>query len=160
LISEPAALQLQQLGQHIRAHRKQLRVSASMAAQAAGLSRVTLHRIEQGAASVTMGAYLNVMAVLGLRVTLSSPSNDALPPRAASKTAATLVPEETIRLADYPQLQALAWQLEGQTTLSPDEALGLYERNWRHLPPDGWTVHEQALLDRLIRTVGKGQLLV
>ncbi len=35
------------LGAGIRARRKQLRVSATAAAEAAGLSRVTLHRIER-----------------------------------------------------------------------------------------------------------------
>jgi len=35
--------------------RKALRVSATVAAEAAGMSRVTLHRIEKGEPSVTMG---------------------------------------------------------------------------------------------------------
>jgi transcriptional regulator with XRE-family HTH domain len=54
------------LGQQIRTHRKALRVNATTTAQAAGMSRVTLYRIESGEPSVTMGAYLNAMAVLGL----------------------------------------------------------------------------------------------
>ena len=51
-----AAEKLALLGQQIRAHRKSLRVSATATAEAAGMSRVTLHRIERGEPSVTMGA--------------------------------------------------------------------------------------------------------
>ena len=54
------------IGKHIRAHRKSLRVSATTAAQAAGMSRVTWYRLEKGEPSVTMGAYLSAMNVLGL----------------------------------------------------------------------------------------------
>jgi transcriptional regulator with XRE-family HTH domain len=36
---------------------KALKVSATTAAEAAGMSRMTLHRIERGEPSVTMGAY-------------------------------------------------------------------------------------------------------
>lgn len=66
LIASTAAKKLDALGQQIRAHRKSLRISATTAAEAAGMSRVTLHRIENGEPSVTMGAYLNAMAALGL----------------------------------------------------------------------------------------------
>ena len=58
--------QLIALGQQIRAHRKALRISATTAAEAAGMSRVTLHRIEKGEPAVTMGAYVNAMVALGL----------------------------------------------------------------------------------------------
>ena len=50
------------LGQKIRSQRKALRITATATAEAAGMSRVTLHRIEQGEASVTIGAYLNAIA--------------------------------------------------------------------------------------------------
>jgi hypothetical protein len=46
-----------------------------------------------------------------------------------------------LRLADYPQLKQLAWQVQGMDELTPREALGIYERNWRH-------VDEAALLPR------------
>lgn len=38
-----------------------------------------------------------------------------------------------IRLADFPQLAALAWQVRGVTEVSPREAFDIYERNNRHL---------------------------
>ena len=49
------AARLASLGQRIRARRKQHKVTATTAAEAAGMSRVTLHRIERGEPSVTMG---------------------------------------------------------------------------------------------------------
>ena len=47
------------LGLAIRVRRKALGVNATTAAQAAGLSRVTLHRIERGEPAVTMGAWMS-----------------------------------------------------------------------------------------------------
>jgi transcriptional regulator with XRE-family HTH domain len=54
------------LGQQIRAYRKGLKLSATTVAQAAGMSRITLHRIEAGEPAVTMGAYFNAMTALGI----------------------------------------------------------------------------------------------
>ena len=58
--SPPSAAQtlseLKALGAQLRAQRKALKVNATVAAEAAGISRVTLHRIEKGEPSVTMGA--------------------------------------------------------------------------------------------------------
>src|SRR4051812_32856929 len=104
-----AATRLDALGARIRGHRKALRVSASAAAEAAGMSRVTLHRIEQGEPSVTMGAYMNALAVLGL-------SLDVLPP-AAQVAAAQPGPVDAdglparIRTQDHAQLKLLAWHV-------------------------------------------------
>ncbi len=58
--------QLAALGALVRARRKALKVSATALAEVAGMSRVSVHRIEQGEPSVTMGAYLNVLAALGM----------------------------------------------------------------------------------------------
>ena len=46
-VATVAAAHLAQLGQQIRAQRKALRINATVAAEAAGMSRVTLHRIEK-----------------------------------------------------------------------------------------------------------------
>ena len=67
------AEQLSALGAGIRAQRKALRVSATALAEASGMSRVSVHRIEQGEPSVTMGAYLNVLAALGMAFLATKP---------------------------------------------------------------------------------------
>jgi transcriptional regulator with XRE-family HTH domain len=83
-----AAEELARLGERLRRHRKQQGVSAVAAAEAAGMSRVTLHRIERGEPSVTIGAWLAVAQALGLRLDLQD----------------SLAPEAT---ADSPQLKKL-----------------------------------------------------
>jgi transcriptional regulator with XRE-family HTH domain len=142
--------QLASLGRQLRAHRKGRKVSAVVAAEAAGLSRATLHRIENGEPGVTMGAWLGVAAALGLRLDLVDPQ--ALPP-------AAVLPER-LRLDQYPQLRQLAWHLHGVDDVTPAEALSLYERNWRHVDVAALSPSERELIDTLGRTVGKGRLLV
>lgn len=132
------------LGQKIRAQRKALGISAVTAAQAAGMSRVTWHRIEKGEPSVTMGAYLNAAAALGLRVDVALPTN----PEVAQGGTKGWIPAR-VRLADYPQLKQLAWQVQGVTELTPVEALSIYERNARHLDVASIDAHEQDLIDAL-----------
>ena len=118
------------------------------------MSRVTLHRIERGEPSVTMGAYLNAAAALGLELGVV----DARP-RPPSNSAQTSVPTH-IRLADYPQLERLAWQFQGASEVTPAEALGLYERNWRHIEQDALAPHERALIQQLVASRGGSRLLV
>lgn len=139
---------LRNLGRELRAHRKKLKVSAVVAAEAAGMSRVTLHRIERGEPSVAMGAYFSAMFALGLRFQLSDPTQSV--PTLASK----------IRLADYPQLKALAWQLKDTVELSPKEAFDLYERNWRHVDLKTMSSKEREFLETLLVTYGRGRILV
>jgi len=145
LTPEQCAAQLQALGAQIRAQRKALRLSATVTAEAAGLSRVTLHRIEKGEPSVTMGAWCNAMATLSMGL-------QAVPGAASG---AKPTPDRTgwiparVPLADYPQLRALAWQVHGTDTLTPTEALGIYERNARHLDMQAMSDDEQALLQAL-----------
>jgi transcriptional regulator with XRE-family HTH domain len=145
--------QLQALGLAVRAHRQQLKVSATSAAEAAGLSRVTLHRIERGEPSVTMGAYFSVIAALGLKIELSEPT-------AAKAIGAEAGLPASVRLADYPQLQRLAWQRPGVAEVSAAEALSLYERNWRHMDPASLEPAERALVQALANRLGGGRLLV
>ncbi|MDB5828119.1 MAG: transcriptional regulator, family [Variovorax sp.] len=145
------------LGSCIRQRRKALRVSATTAAEAAGMSRVTLHRIERGEASVTMGAYANAMAALGVQIrVVDLPAAVSAPLEKVQAHAAPL----RIALADYPQLKQLAWMLPGAAELTAEEAFGLYERNWRHIDDKQIDDHERALIDTLTRTLGQGQLLV
>lgn len=146
-------LRLKTLGEAIRAHRERLKVSATVAAEAAGMSRVTLHRIERGEPSVTMGAYLGAIDALGLQLELREPQE-----RPATTHAAGL--PERVRLADFPQLRRLAWQLHDVDELSPAEALNLYERNWRHIDRSSMVPAEGALLELLVEHLGGGRLLV
>ena len=138
-----------ELGERLRAQRKRLRVSAESAARAANMSRQTLHRIERGEPSVTMGAYVNALRALGLELQVTGA---ALPPEAGAEA-------RLIRLADYPQLALLAWHRQGHLLTEP-EALALYERNWRHVDASSLEPAERALIARLVQRHGKGALLV
>jgi transcriptional regulator with XRE-family HTH domain len=151
------ATKLVALGERIRERRKALKVSGVDAAEAAGMSRVTLQRIERGEPSVTMGAYIGAATAVGLELELVDPRE-----RAAGKGTARGKPPfpARIRLADYPQLKKLAWQLHGVATLKPEDALGLYERNWRHVDTAALEPAERALVDALARHLGGGRLLV
>ena len=120
---------LRELGSKIREYRKRMKISALAAAEASEISRITLYRIELGEPSVTMGAYLNVIHSLGLKLELSDTTYAAK--RLPNKPAQPM--PKNIRIADYKQLKKLAWQLKGTQELSAEEALNLYERNWRHI---------------------------
>lgn len=146
--------QLIALGQQIRAHRKSLRISATTAAEAAGMSRVTLHRIEKGEPAVTMGAYVNVLAALGLNFGLVAPVECVKPHHEVNMNG--WIPAR-IRLGDYPELKQIAWQVQGSETLSPTEAWDIYERNWRHLDELALTAHERQLIDALCLAFGGGK---
>ena len=137
--------QLALLGGEIRTHRKALRVSATVLAESAGMSRVTVHRIEKGEPSVTMGAYLNVLAALGMTFT-AQPKTEPTSSSAGDKVG--WLPAR-VCLADYPQLRQLAWQIRVTENLTPREALGIYERNERHLDWATLLPHERNLIDAL-----------
>lgn len=146
--ANPSAVaeQLAALGARIRAQRKALRVSATALAEAAGMSRVSVHRIEQGEPSVTMGAYLNVLAALGMTFSATAMGDERSETTADDK--AGWLPAR-IRLADYPALKQLAWQVQGTDELTPREALGIYERNWRHVDEAALLPRERNLIDAL-----------
>lgn len=149
LLSSTTLALLASMGQKIRAQRRTLGISAVTAAQAANMSRVTWHRIENGEPSVTIGAYLNAMSGLGLRVEV------ALQGSVSAQQADTKgwIPAR-VRLSDYPQLKQLAWQVQGTDVLTPAEALSIYERNARHLDIAGMDAHEQDLLAALRLAIG------
>jgi len=154
-ITDAVGEKLRELGERIHAHRKALRISAVSTAEAAGMSRVTLHRIEQGEPSVTMGAYLNAMAVLGLDFGIAGPSG----PGAAvgDRERRGWIPA-CIRLEDYPQLRQLAWQIHGTDALTPARALRIYERNWRHLDLHTLDARERNLVEALGLGGGSGDV--
>lgn len=62
-----------------------------------------------------------------------------------------------VRLADYAQLQDLAWNRVDDYIPAP-EALALYERNWRLVDPDTLEPAERELIERLKAEFGNGEL--
>lgn len=141
-----SAAALKQLGHELRAHRKALGISAAATAEAAGVSRVTLHRIEKGEPSVSIGAWFNVATVLGLK------PGGLLEAEAADPKGWIPV---RIPLDRYPQLRALAWHVQGADSLSPVEALAIYERNARHLEKGQLSPAERDLIEALRAGLGK-----
>lgn len=133
------------LGRQIQARRKQLGITAVAAAESAGISRVTWHRVEKGEASVAVSAYANAVHVLGMTWELdagdSRPDSDA-PAREGWLPA-------RIAVIDYPELRKLAWQVSEGELLSPREALTIYERNSRHIDDASLTACERALIEAL-----------
>ena len=146
----PVATSLTALGERLRRERKRQKVTAVAASEAAHISRVTLHRIERGEPGVAIGAWIAAADALGLAFDLAdtkpAPRRVALP--------------NPIRLADYAQLKKLGWQLRKDAELTPEEALDLYERNWRHVDVDRLAGKELSLIRALSTRIGGGRLLV
>jgi transcriptional regulator with XRE-family HTH domain len=149
-VTDPLARRdLETLGELLRTQRKSMRIAAESVARAANMSRQTLHRIERGEPSVTMGAYLSALRALGLELKVVG----AAQPAPAHEHA------DAVRLADYPQLEHLAWHRQGET-LTEKEAFALYERNWRHIDRSSLGPAERDFIARLVKRYGKGALLV
>lgn len=58
---------LEQMGENIKLARKRRKLTTVQVAERAGIVRSTLYLIEKGDPSVAMGAYFNVLRVLGLQ---------------------------------------------------------------------------------------------
>lgn len=148
-VSEDIEAQAVAIGKKVRAQRKALRVTATAAAEAAGISRVTWFRIEKGVPTVSLGAYLSALAVLNITIkteaAVTNVSNNTW-----SKSETEFIPVQ-VALGDYPQLKQLAWQVHGVEALSPREALDIYERNRRHLDFERMDQHERCLIEALRR---------
>jgi transcriptional regulator with XRE-family HTH domain len=54
------------VGENIKLARLRRKITATMLAERAGISRVTLRKVENGEGSVTMAIYANVLFCLGL----------------------------------------------------------------------------------------------
>lgn len=139
--------QLAALGATLRARRKALRIAAVTTAEAAGISRVTLHRIEKGEPSVTIGAVAAVATALGLLIEVHDPS------LTTTATATTSLPEQ-IPIAAWPALRRIGWQLADDTVLSPRDAWALYDRNWRHVDTVALSPAERRLVQALAQRFG------
>jgi transcriptional regulator with XRE-family HTH domain len=148
-------------GAAIRKIRRSLGISAAATAGAAGISRVTLHRIEGGEQSVTIGAYLNVLEVLGLADVLRIAEPDADGARKAEPD--TELDLQRVAIDRYPQLESIAWHITGMGSarvIPGDQALAIYERNWRHVDKTAMTADESRLVAGLVKAYGNGVLLV
>ncbi len=135
---------LHSIGRTICGRRKLLKLSAEAIAKSAGISRVTLHRIEKGDSGVSFGSYIGVIRVLGLNLELSAPEDDLkneMPP----------IPDDIpqIPIHDYPQLKSLGWQLDDDSLITPLEAKNLYERGEKYLNFSELTHAEKDLIEIL-----------
>ena len=144
-ISDDAVGQLADIGQLIRQHRKSFKITANATGETAGISRVTLHRIEKGDPTVSMGAYLNVISALDLSLHLSAKTDIE---NTANADSVGKLPVR-LSLSDYPQLKELAWHVQGVNELSLVEAHSIYERNKRFLDTENLSDSEQELIELL-----------
>ncbi|HBE43098.1 MAG TPA: transcriptional regulator [Bacteroidales bacterium] len=58
---------LEKVGENIKLARKRRKFTTVQVSERAGIDRKTLYRIEKGDPGVTLGAYFNVLRVLGLQ---------------------------------------------------------------------------------------------
>lgn len=151
-LPETQAELLAAFGGRLRQARLQRGLSAETVAAGAGITRVTLHRLERGTPAVTLGTAIKVLGVLGLEGDIA---------RLAPAASAAQRQPRLIRIDRYPQLEQIAWHLAPAVqALTHEEAFSLYERHWRHVDRSAMGPRERALLKRLTATVGKGVLLV
>jgi transcriptional regulator with XRE-family HTH domain len=57
---------LEEMGENIKLARKRRKLTTIQVSERAGIDRTTLYHIEKGNPSVSLGAYFNVLRVLGL----------------------------------------------------------------------------------------------
>jgi transcriptional regulator with XRE-family HTH domain len=67
---------LEKVGENIKLARKRRGLTTIQVSERAGIDRTTLVRIEKGDASVSLGAYFNVLRVLGLQDDFLKIAND------------------------------------------------------------------------------------
>lgn len=72
----------------------------------------------------------------------------------------TLYNARMIKLSDYPQLRLIAWNRRADSVITEEEALALYEANWRWIEEKELTESERKLLEQLVKQVGNGVLNV
>lgn len=58
---------MEQVGEHIKLSRKRRKLTTTQVSERADIDRTTLYQIEKGNPKVSMGAYFNVLRVLGLQ---------------------------------------------------------------------------------------------
>ncbi len=58
---------LEQMGENLKLARKRRKLTTTQVAERAGVSRSTLYLAEKGESTVSLGAYFNILRVLGLQ---------------------------------------------------------------------------------------------
>jgi len=58
---------MEEVGEHIKLARKRRKLTTTQVSERADINRTTLYQIEKGNPKVSMGAYFNVLRVLGLQ---------------------------------------------------------------------------------------------
>ena len=102
---------------------------------------------------MTIGAVAAAAHAVGLSILAVDVTDDATDVAAGSSLPAVIV------VAAHTQLKQLAWQLGDAATLTPREALAVYERNWRHVDVDAMDEEERTLVRRLALTMGSKPLV-
>lgn len=137
------------IGAELRAHRKALGITMTAAAEVAGISRITWHRLEKGVPGVSWGALLAAVRAAGLELQLAGAEEAG---GGADPLALAALPL-SIALSEFPGLRRLAWQIGTRVdALTPREAAGLYARNARHLDVAALNEREKRLM-RALRQV-------
>ena len=67
---------LSQLGERLKLARMRRKLSNTVVAQRAGISRTSLYKVEAGDPGATLGTYMRVMAVLGLEADINALAAD------------------------------------------------------------------------------------
>lgn len=60
---------------------------------------------------------------------------------------------------DFPELKMLVWNRDDARPIPREDALALYERNWRHVDAEHLTEREAKLIDELVNEFGHGMML-
>jgi hypothetical protein len=68
--------------------------------------------------------------------------------------------DSTVIPAHFPELARLAWNRDISRPISGEEALGLYEANWRHVEASALSPEERELVEELANRFGGGHLLI
>ena len=66
---------------------------------------------------------------------------------------------DTVIPARYAELARLAWNRDVSHPITGEEALGLYEANWRHIEVTSLSDEERMLIKALADRFGGGHLL-
>lgn len=174
-VMETIIEEISRLGARIAALRQSKQMRQEDVAAAAGVGRATVREIEHGSATAEIGSYFRVLKVLDalddvnlvaqlaahLAAEPARPVMRVRPPRpvALVRSIGSARGKDVVRLDDYPQLAQIGWN-RAVREITGEDALALYESNWRFVDQDKLIAREKTLLDRLVKKYGHGVLNV